>query len=311
MSTPVNFNAASLEELKTLLTKTKAHAVLEACKKAGGHLSIKAFHTAAKLTAVAYEKMINDLVIMYEVDTSPPTPAQDTPPTSEDPSPIQTGEEVPVPGPTATGFELTPAKLNFTPSGLPYTDTQGGGPTPSNGTTGDHLPGHLKNEPPLRWVEHQSLPQKESPLRVRPQLNGNQPVPKSPKPDHQLKALQGELARMREELEAKKFENINFQEKLSTTEHQLASSQGKPLGSNNSWEKPSRLLQNLLKRPKNTNGLSGRLRINLSRNWSGSKVKLSIIRGKPKNLKSWLNLSERKTKSWTSKCFKPRMKQSG
>ena len=120
-----------------MLTKTKAHAVLEARKKAGGHLSIKAFCTAAKLTAVAYQKMINDRVIMYEVDTSPPTPLQDTPPTSEDPSPLQAGEEVPVPGTTTTGFELTLAKLNFTPSGLLYTDTQGGGPTPSNGTAGD------------------------------------------------------------------------------------------------------------------------------------------------------------------------------
>ena len=229
MSTPVNFNTASLEELKTVLTKTKAHTVLEARKKAGGHLSIKAFRTAAKLTAVAYQKMINDQVIMYEVDTSPPAPLQDTPPTSEDPSPIQAGEEVPIPGATATGFELTPAKLNFTPSGLPYADMQGGGPTPSNRTAGD---------PPSRPLQERTttpvggtpvLPPEGKFSAGAPSTQQNQPVPRSPKPDHQLKALQEELARIQEELEAKKSENINFREKLSTTEHQLASSQGEAL----------------------------------------------------------------------------------
>ena len=229
MSTPVNFNTVSLEELKTVLTKTKAHAVLEARKKAGGHLSIKAFHTAAKLTAVAYQKMINDRVIMYEVDTSPPAPSQDTPPTSEVPSPIQTGVEVPVPGATATGFELTPAKLTFTPSGLPYTDTQGGGPTPSDGTTGNP-PSRPSQERTTTQVGGTPVP----PLEGKSSMGAastqrNQPVPGSPEPDHQLKALQEELARMWEELEAKKSENINFREKFSTTEHQLASSQGEAL----------------------------------------------------------------------------------
>ena len=45
-----------------------------------------------------------------------------------------------------------------------------------------------------------------------PSTQWNQPVPGSPKPDHQLKAVQEELARMQEELEVKKSENINFRE---------------------------------------------------------------------------------------------------
>ena len=39
---------------------------------------------------------------------------------------------------------------------------------------------------------------------------GGSPGPLSPKPDDQLKALQEELARMWDELEAKKFENLDF-----------------------------------------------------------------------------------------------------
>ena len=242
MSAPVNFNTASIDELKTVLSKTKSHAVIEARRKAGGHLTIKAFCTAAKLTATNVQKMISEGVIIYQVDTSSPAPTQDTPPTSEDPSPIQAEDEVSVPGATAIvrqpGFQLTPAKLTFTPSGLPYTNTQGGGSIPSNRAAGDPSPRPSPKRtttqgdgnPAPQLDRNPSITEQKQPVKNKlvTQVGGNL-VPTSPKLDNQLKALQEELARMREELEAKKSKNLTFRERLSTTEHQLASSQGAAL----------------------------------------------------------------------------------
>ena len=56
MSAPVNFNTASFEELKTVLSKNKSYAVLEAREKAGGHLTIKAFLSATKMSQNAFQK---------------------------------------------------------------------------------------------------------------------------------------------------------------------------------------------------------------------------------------------------------------
>ena len=137
MSALVNFNTASFDELKTVLSKTKSHAVIEACRKAKGHLTIKAFRIAAKLLTAQCQKMINEGAIIYQVDTSIPAHPQDTPPTSEDPSPIQADDVTPILGPTAgssqPGFGLAPAKLSFTPSGPPYVDTKGGQSIPRDG----------------------------------------------------------------------------------------------------------------------------------------------------------------------------------
>ena len=55
------------------------------------------------------------------------------------------------------------------------------------------------------------------------------PTPTSPKADDQLKVLQEELAKMRDELEAKKSENLDFRQKLTTAENHLATSQGEVL----------------------------------------------------------------------------------
>ena len=93
MSSPVNFNTASLKELKTVLSKNKSYAVLEACKKAGGHLTIKAFCSATRMSQEAFQKMVSDGAIVYEVESSPQTPLQVTPPPSlEDNSVAPTGE---------------------------------------------------------------------------------------------------------------------------------------------------------------------------------------------------------------------------
>ena len=178
MSTPVNFNTASFEELKTVLSKNKSHAVLEAREKAGGHLTIKAFRSATKMSQNAFQKMVNEGAIVYEVESSMQTPSQVTPPPlSEENSPPPTGEDQSVQGATAmigeSGFQLMPAKLPFTPSGPPYIDNPGGGPMPANGVlesnntdpssdngdTGNHPHGHRQHEPPPQRVEIQS-PQK-------------------------------------------------------------------------------------------------------------------------------------------------------
>ena len=54
MSAPVNFNTASFEELKTVLSKNKSYAVLEAREKAGGHLTIKVFRSVTKMLQNAF-----------------------------------------------------------------------------------------------------------------------------------------------------------------------------------------------------------------------------------------------------------------
>ena len=135
MSAPVNFNTASFEELKTVLSKNKSHAVLEARKKAGGHLTIKAFHSATRMSQEAFQKMVSDGAIVYEVESSMQTPSQVTPPpSSEENSLAPTGEDQSISGATAyRGFQLMPAKFSFTPSGPPYIDNLGGGLMPSNG----------------------------------------------------------------------------------------------------------------------------------------------------------------------------------
>ena len=135
MSAPVNFNTASFEELKTVLLKNKSHAVLEAHKKAGGHLTIKAFRSATRMSQEAFQKMVSDGAIIYEVESSMQTPSPVMPPpSSEENSLAPTGDSQSVPGATATlgesGFQLTPAKFPFTPSGPPYIDNQGGGLMP-------------------------------------------------------------------------------------------------------------------------------------------------------------------------------------
>ena len=138
MSAPINFNTVSFEELKTVLSKNKSYAVLEARETAGGHLTIKAFHSATKMSQNAFQKMVNEGAIVYEVESSMQTPSQVTPPPSpEDNSLAPTGEDQSVQGATAnlgeSGFQLTPAKFPFTPSGPPYIDNPGGGLMPSNG----------------------------------------------------------------------------------------------------------------------------------------------------------------------------------
>ena len=135
---PVNFNTASFEELKTVLSKNKSHAVLKACEKAAGHLTIKAFHSATKMSQNAFQKMVNQGAIVYEVESSMQTPSQVTlPPSSEENSPAPTGEDQSILGATAnlgeSGFQLMPAKFPFTPSGPPYIDNRDEGLMPANG----------------------------------------------------------------------------------------------------------------------------------------------------------------------------------
>ena len=137
MSAPVTFNTASFEELKTVLSKNKSHAVLKARKKAGGHLAIKAFHSATRMSQEAFQIMVNDGAIVYEVESSMQTPLQVTlPPSSEENSLVPTGEDQSVPGATAnlreSGFQLTPAKFPYIPNGPPYIDNPGGGLMPAN-----------------------------------------------------------------------------------------------------------------------------------------------------------------------------------
>ena len=119
MSAPVNFNTASFKELKTVLSKNKSYAVLEAHKKAGGHLTIKAFHSATRMSQEAFKKMVSDSAIVYEVESSSQAPSQVTPPPSlEDNSVAPTGEGHSIQGATTNlkeaGFQLTPAMLPFT-----------------------------------------------------------------------------------------------------------------------------------------------------------------------------------------------------
>ena len=135
MSAQVNFNTTSFEELKTVLSKNKSYATLEACKKAGGHLTIKAFHSATRMSQEAFQKMVSDGATMYEVESSTQAASQVMPPPSpEDNSVAPTGEGHSIQGATTNlgeaGFQLTPAMLPFTPSGPPYIDNLGRGPIP-------------------------------------------------------------------------------------------------------------------------------------------------------------------------------------
>ena len=99
MSAPVNFNTASFEELKTVLSRNKSYVVLEASEKAGGHLNIKAFHSATKMSQNSFQKLVNEGAIVYEVESSMQTPSQVMPPpSSEENSPPPTGEDQSVQG---------------------------------------------------------------------------------------------------------------------------------------------------------------------------------------------------------------------
>ena len=86
----------------------------------------------------AFQKMVNQGAIVYEVESSMQTPLQVTPPpSSEEHSPVPTGKDQSVSGATAnlgeSGFQLTPAKFPYTPSGPPYIDNPGWGLMPANG----------------------------------------------------------------------------------------------------------------------------------------------------------------------------------
>ena len=184
--------------------------------------------------------MLNGGAIIYEVDTSAPILPEDTPPTLEDSSPMQ-ADETAVAGATSVssqpGFVLPPARLSFTPSGPPYVDAPGGRPSPSDGAAGDP-PSRPSQEQTTTLVEGDPVaqtsvnPSSESSLKPHNQLSTGSrgtPTPASPTADDQLKALQEELAKMWDELEAKKSENLDFWQKLTTAEYHLATSQGEVL----------------------------------------------------------------------------------
>ena len=230
MSAPINFNTASFEELKTVLSKNKSHAVLEAREKAGGHLTIKAFRSATKMSQNAFQKMVNEGAIVYEVESSMQTPSQVTlPPSPEDNSLAPTGEDQSVQGATAnlgeSGFQLTPAKFPFTPSGPPYIDNPGGGlmtasgvpeqnnmdPSLGNGDTGN--PSSRPSPARTTTTEDGDPVPPEDPSSLAPPLNqaGGNPGPEPPKSNDQFEALAKELAEMRARLAQKETESLDFQ----------------------------------------------------------------------------------------------------
>ena len=252
MSAPINFNTASFEELKTVPSKNKSHAVLEAREKAGGHLTIKAFHSATKMSQNAFQKMVNEGPIVYEVESSMQTPSQVMPPPSpEDNSLASTGDDQSVQGATATlgesGFQLTPAKFPFIPSGPPYIDNPGGGPMPANGVLEpnnmDPSSDNGDTGNPSSWPSPAQTTTTEGGDPVPPKglsspaLSGAQPLnnvgenpgPEPPKSNNQLEALSKELAEMRAKLAQKETESLNFGTKLSEAQHQLTVSQGEAL----------------------------------------------------------------------------------
>ena len=211
MSTPINFNTASFEELKTVLSKNKSHAVLEAREKAGGHLTIKAFRSAPKMSQNAFQKLVNEGAIVYE-DQSVPGAT------------VNLGE---------SGFQLTPAKFPFTPSGPPYIDNLGGGLMPANGDTGN--PSSRPSPARTTTTEGGDPVPPEGPSS--PALSGAQPLNHAggnpglepPKSNDQMEALTKELAEMRARLAQKETESLDFQTKLSEAQHQLTVSQGEAL----------------------------------------------------------------------------------
>ena len=249
MSAPVNFNTASFEELKTVLLKNKSHAILEAHEKAGGHLTIKAFRSTTKMSQNAFQKMVNEGAIVYEVESSMQTPSQVMPPpSSEENSLAPTGEDQSVMGATVnlgeSWFQLTPAKFPYTPSGPPYIDNLGGGLMPANGalepnnvepSSGNGDTGKPSSQPlPARNTTTEGGDPVPPKGLSSPALSGAQPLnnagrnpgPKSPKSNNQLEALSKELAEMRAKLAQKETESLNFQTKLSEAQHQLTASQG-------------------------------------------------------------------------------------
>ena len=248
MSAPINFNTASFEELKTVLSKNKSYAVIEARKRFGGHLTIKQFRTAAKLSGTTFQQMVDKGDIIYEVDTSSQNPSQDTPPTSpEDIPPVSTGDNNSVPAAAAdlgnSGFQLVPAKLPFNPSGPPYVEVPGGGPIPGNGVpesinagssvgngdTGDPLSRPLPARTTTPEGGNPAPPNgPESPASGGAQPLNN-PGPTSPKSNPQLEALAKELAEMRAKLAQKETESLDFRAQLSEAQQQLTVSQGESL----------------------------------------------------------------------------------
>ena len=179
MSAPINFNTASFEELKTVLSKNKSHAVLKAREKAGGHLTIKAFRSATKMLQNAFQKMVNEGAIVYEVESSMQTPSEVTPPPSPEDNSLEPTENPAIQGATTNlgeaGFQLTPATLPFTPSGPPYINNMGGGPMPVNG-----VPKQDNMEPSLGNGNTGNPSSRPSPARTATSEGGDPVPPKGP-----------------------------------------------------------------------------------------------------------------------------------
>ena len=81
-SVPLNLNTATLDELKSVFTKNQAQGIIAAREK-GGPLTLKQIRTAAKIKTDAFQKLLAENKIMYEVPTStahtPPTSAENSP----------------------------------------------------------------------------------------------------------------------------------------------------------------------------------------------------------------------------------------
>ena len=157
MSVPINFNTTSLDELKTVLSKNKSQAVIKACEKFG-HLSITAFRTATKLLTAQCQKMLNGGAMIYEVDTSAPILPEDTPPASEDSSPFKLMKPqwwVPLVFPVNLDLYSHQPGYHLLLAGHHMSMHQVGGHFQVMEPLGIPLPGHRKNEPPLRWRETQ------------------------------------------------------------------------------------------------------------------------------------------------------------
>ena len=190
--------------------------------------------------------------IVYEVESSMLTPSQVTlPPLLEDNSLAPTGEDQSVQGTTANlgkaGFQLTPDTLPFTLSGPPYIDNLGEGLMPANGvleqnnkdpSSDNGNTGNPSSRPLPAWTtttEGRDWVSPEGPSS--PALTGSQPLnnvggnpgPEPVKSNDHLEALAIELAKMRAKLAQKETESLDFQTKLSETQHQLTASQGEAL----------------------------------------------------------------------------------
>ena len=200
----------------------------------------------------AFQKMVSDGAIVYEVESSAQAPSQVMPPPSpEDNSVAPTGEGHSIQGATTNlgeaGFQLTPAMLPFTPSGPPYIDNLGVGPMPVNGvpkqdntepSSGNGDTGNPSSQPlPALTTTSEGGDPVPPKGPTSPALTGAQPLnnpggnpgPEPPKPNGQLETLAKELAEMQAKLAQKETESLNFRTKLSEAQHQLTVSQGEAL----------------------------------------------------------------------------------